>query len=364
MNYIVAAKDGLHCFYYKDGVVWFCQHDGNVWSQAYELISKVRANFTVNLVDDKRPFLIWQDDVGNLKKGRFGNGKVIDERTMIKSKDGLGQYRAIPADGGMNLVYSLPFAEGGIHMLMSQFVGENGAWGAVRRVDNIIGMVGGLFRLIPVAGKHFLAVYQNGGFESRIGYKEIFGDEIGGYNLLHSSIHSFGDCSFLATTHELHVACVVKGVFGSRLIYKKKGADGLSPGVVVAEGQGLHNIVLYVVNDKPHILFMRNDVLYNVGAEDDGYRWNFLPLDEREKSQNKQFSKAIFLTSGCNGQFLANELLVEVDKPWEIQEHSKYILAELKRSAQAQASESLENTEDDYNIFFDGMENDFGDFIG
>ena len=364
MNYIVAAKDGLYCFYYRDGGVWFCEFKDGAWSKSLEVVSKARMDFSVNLVDDSGPLLIWQDDDGNLKKGRYCNDSVAAE-TLVSGKGQLGQYRAMPAEGGMNLVYSMPVS-GDVHMLMSQFVSANGAWGAIRRVDNIAAMAGGPFRLVPIAGKHFLAFYHNSGFESRLGYKEIYGDEVGKYNLIHSSIHNFGDCSFLATKHDLHIACIVRGVFGSRLIYKKKESGGLSPGVVVAEGQGLHSVVSYMVDERPHLLFMRNNELYCVGAEDDGYRWGFLPLEGREKARrdSAHFSKAVYLSHNMNKKgFLANELLVDKEKPWEVQVFSEYILAAYEKSVRAQTKEFPEEPEDDYNKFFNDMESELAKFL-
>jgi len=361
MNYIVATDGGLYCYYHKDGGIWFCEFVGGVWSNIRELIPGAHRDFTVNLIDDDKPLLIWRDSDGGLKKGRF-SGKDIDAKVLIAGKGEFGEYRAIPAEDGLNLVYTLPFS-GDMHMLMLQPVGANGAWGAVGRVDNISAMADGLFRLVPIANKHFLAIYQSSGFESKLGYKEIYGDNIGKYNLIHSSIHSFGDCSFLATKYDLHIACVVRGVFGSRLVYKKKGADGLSPGVVVAEGQGLHNIVLYMVDEKLYLLFMKNDTLYCVEAESDGYRWNFLPLEEHEKMQSGNLAKAVFLSSRSGRGFLANELLVHSERPWEISTLSRHLLVDYKQNIQAQVAEAPEKPPKNHDDFFDNMEAELGEFL-
>ena len=356
MNYIVVADNGLYCFYYRDGGVCFREYKGEDWSRARELVPRARENFTVSFVGNDKPLLIWQDDEGNLKYGKF-DGDSIDTKVMITGKDELGQYYAMPAEDGMNLIYSLPFSND-VHMLMSQFVGTGGAWGAVRRVDNISPMTGRLFRLIPIAGRHFLAVYQNGGFESRLGYKEIYSDEVGKYNLIYSSIHKFGDCSFLATKYDLHAACVVRGVFGSRLVYKKKDEDGLSPGIVVSEGQDLNNVTIYMVDDRLHILFTRNDRLYCVGAQgDEGQRWAFLPLEEREGFSSRHVSKATLLSKN-NTKFLANELLVNKDKPWEIYALSKYVLEPYAQNHQVQVQENYKETEERHDEFFNNMEDE------
>jgi hypothetical protein len=366
MNYILAMADGLYCFYHRDGGVWFREFGGGSWSDAQELIPKAREDFTVNLVGTDEALLIWRDDKGNLSRGKFRGGDVAAE-VMVAGKGELGQYRAMPADGGMNLVYSMPFSKD-VHMLVSQFLGLNGAWGAVRRVDNISPMAGGLFNLVPIAGKHFLAVYQNSGFESRLGYREIYGGEVGKYNLIHSSIHKFGDCSVLATKYDLHVACVVRGVFGSRLIYKKRDAGGFSPGVVVSEGQDLSNVMLYMVDERLYLLFSRNFKLYCVSAQSgNGHSWSFIPLEERENERAAQMSKAVFLsnTSSKTG-FLANELLVDEQKPWEIQGLSRHVLAPYTQNIREQTKENTEDPEkpeENYDDFFNNMEKEMTEFL-
>jgi len=283
MNYIVALSGGLYCFYYKQGGIWFCEYDGALWSKGKELVAQARADYSIKLADD-----------------------------------------------GLSLVYGLPFSDD-VHMLMSQFVRVGDTLEITQQADNI-GLMGGPLgvynKYVPVTQKHYLAVYSDGGFESRLGYREIYGDEVGKYNLIHSSIHKFGDYSVLATKYDLHVACVVRGVFGSRLIYKKKRAEKFSPGIVVAEGQDLDNIVLYIENDEVHLLFTRNDRLYCVRAEGaDGQKWGFLPLNQHEQSNYEatNITKAVFLTDNRHG-FLINELLVDTKKPWEVQVFWQLIL--------------------------------------
>ena len=119
-----------------------------------------------------------------------------------------------------------------------------------------------------------------------------------------------------------------------------------------------------MVDEKLHILFMRNDRLYCVGAEDDGYRWGFLPLEEREGEAGK-LSKAIFLSNNRSERgFLANELLVNEGKPWDIQVISGHVLPAYTQKVQAQAVQLSENTEMDYNDFFENMENELSEFMG
>jgi len=350
MNYIVAAAQGLHCFFHKRDSVWHCKFSNGVWSEAEVLIQEMEDDFTVNLVDGE-VVMIGRHRAGSLIKCKFDGSGVVSN-ILIQGDGNIGRYHAVCTKDGMNLIYNMPISQDGGHMLVSQFLGENGAWGAMKHIDN----VNGSFILIPVTDKHFLVFYQNGGnHENRLGYREIYGNEVGGYNLLHSSTNRFADCSFLATMYDIHGLYVVRSVFGSALAYRRKLDGGFSPRFVVAEGQSIHNVLLYMLDERLCISFIKNNDLYSVDLNEEGDIWNFSPPKRHEKPHGVRITKAVFLTNDKESRFLTNELLVNADKPWEILMNSDYVIMpnSEKRNLQTAAC-----SEEDYNSFFDSMENE------
>ncbi|MCL2376682.1 MAG: hypothetical protein FWC76_04715 [Defluviitaleaceae bacterium] len=364
MRYIIETQGRLYCFFYRDNEIWFCEFKEGEWLEEEVLARKVHGGFSANLVEDEI-LMFYQDSKKGLVESRFKDGAIITE-TLVVNNETLGRYYAVPSKDGMNLVYNLPVLGDGGYALVSQFLGLNRSWGALRRVDTIHPMAEEPFKLVPVADKHFLVFYQSGGLESKLGYREIYDGEVGRYNLLHSGSSSFGDSSFLATRHELHALYMVRGMFGSRLMYRKKGADGFSPGIVVAEGQNIHNVLLYIAKDAPHLSFMRGNDLFRMGLGEKGGSQNLLPLGKEENIHEGPIAKASFLSDNVDPAYLlANELLVNREKPWDIKFLQEYVLGRHKQGllAQSEAKNLYTTTlsEEDYNSFFNDIENEFLD---
>jgi len=364
MRYIIEANGRLYCFFYRDDAIWFCEFKGGVWSETEMLIKGVQGGFSISLIDNEI-LMFFQNDKKGLVKSKFVDGNVATE-ILIDSNEVLGRYCAVPCKDGMSLIYNLPLLGDGNYALVSQFLGANGAWGTLRRIDAMRPVAEETFKLIPVADRHFLLFYQIGGFENRLGYKEIYDGEIGKYNLLHSGVNNFGDSSFLATRHALHGAYVTRGMFGSRLMYKKRDTDGISPGIVVADGNAIHNVLLYIVDEKPHLSFMINNSLYRMALKEKDGAQSLLPLDKEDMPHDGHIVKATFLSDSIKeGQFLINELLVDEERPWNIKFLSDYILGSHKKGSPATNEvKGLYTTaisEEEYNSFFAGTENEFLD---
>ena len=362
MRYIIEANGLLYCFFYRDEAIWFCEFEDDNWSSVEMLARGVHGGFSASLINGEI-LMFYQDNNNGLIRGKF-EGRGIATDILIDGNEAHGRYCAVPSKNGMSLIYNLPLLGEGGYALVSQFLGANGSWGALRRVDAMQPMADEPFRLVPVADKHLLVFYQSGGLDNRLGYREIYDGEIGKYNSFHSGVNSFGDSSFLATKHELHGAYVTRGMFGSRLMYKKRDAGGFSPSIIATDGQAIYNVLLYMVDEKPHLCFMKGNHLYGMTLERKGGTQNPLPLNREELPHDGSVVKAIFLSDSIReGQFLTNELLVGEEKPWDIKFLSNYVLGCHKKDFPiANETKNLYATaisEEEYHSFFAGIENEF-----
>ncbi|MCL2396912.1 MAG: hypothetical protein FWC93_02485 [Defluviitaleaceae bacterium] len=340
MNYIAATDGGLYAFFHKNGGVQWCGFDGNDWLGAKMLVDDASRDFSVNLTGHGM-VVVSRDSKGNIAKTIF-DGKSPDV--------------------DINLIYSLPVVGETGYMLMSQFAQVDGGWGSVRRLDNVAPVGGVVFKPVSISGQHLLTAYHQSqlvrGFESRLGYREIYDKQIGDFTVVHSGMGQYVDYSFLATPHILHAAVATRGLFGSRLIYKYK-AGGFSKEIVVAEGgHPIDNIVLYLLDDVLHLAFVMGGVLYSTYWTGDG----FAAAAIHTGSYSKNMGKAVFLASNSDGnRFLAAELLVDKAKPWEIQLHKEFIVVPQSKMIKTGGSGrvlSVENSEEGYNNFFNDMEHE------
>ena len=358
MNYIVAAAKGLYCFFYRDGSMWLCEYKNNMWSEAKEIMQGTERDFTINLVAGEI-VIIWRDMGANLNKSKFCDDGTVVTEVLIENAGDVGRYWAVYAEGGMNLIYNMVVAREGVGVLVSQFVGENNTWGAIKHIDKIGSAAGSPFGLVSITGKHFLVLYQKSDFDNSIGYREIYGTEIGRYNQFHSGAGKFGDYSFLATKYDIHGVYVAKGLFGTALTYKKRLEGGFSPGFVVADGQNAHNILLYIIKGELHLAFTRGNDLYGLRLGEDLDRRGPISPERYERPPGRHITKAVFLSEDKNDNFLANELLVNRERPWEIQFLSDYVTGPYRKSTQKERGVSIQAakpSENDYNSFFDDME--------
>ena len=215
-------------------------------------------------------------------------------------------------------------------------------------------------RRVPVADKHFLEIYQQQG---KIMYREFYDENIGGFNAFHthSTIARYGSGSFLATTHALHGAFVLRGVFGSRLIYRRVDDDGFREVTVLDNSrQTLYNVVLCLTDGVLRLSFMAGDVLYTCKlAEYDVLLFSPLVVYADFRERGVVVAKTDFF--GGNDSFLANELLIT--DPWEIVIHKNFVFGLISNNASESAvpvaMKPINAEECDYNSFFDNMENEF-----
>jgi len=362
MNYIVAAH-GLFSFFHKDGKLFWCKYNGNSWSDAKILFDDVAENFNICLLGEEIS-IFTRDNRGSVNRSFF-NEKNTVTHTLIRDTSNASSFAATPAEDGINLIYNLPIEGEALHMLMSQNIKSNGAWGPARRIDTITSSQNP-FSLIPITDKHFLLFYQTtGGLENRLGYREIYGDELGRYNILHSTMNHFADMSFLATKYAFHGVCAIKGIFGTRLVYRNKGEDGFSRGIALTEGQNVGNIVIYMMDDKLHLMFELDGILYNGLPAEQANKWNFSAAQVQDISP-RRLTKAAYISSHKKG-FLSSQLLVDALRPWEIYMLSSHILAPYTSHNHnifpvlGDRILTAAETETDYNNFFDNMEDELWD---
>ena len=183
-------------------------------------------------------------------------------------------------------------------------------------------------RRVPVSDKHFLEMYQQQG---RLTYREFYGEKLSDFKPFHAhnSVARYGSASFLATKYGLHAAFVLRGMFNSKLIYRRLDDDGFSE-TAVLDAPLLHNTLLCVdADDVLHLAFMSGDILYTAHLTDyEGLQFSPPVVHTDYKGSGVIVSKVDFVSNGDGKDFVANELLVT--EPWEIVVHKNLVLGMAK----------------------------------
>lgn len=221
-------------------------------------------------------------------------------------------------------------------------------------LDGQVKIMDDAFCLVPVFNKHFLAFYHRQG---QMGYREISGENTGEFK---SFCVTRGQCvshSFLATRYAIHGAFVLGGLFGSKLIYRRRTADGFLEKLVAERPRPIRNVVLALLNGRLYLHFMVGDILYETSVSLEGDGLDFSPALACKDFSGKNIMKAGFLYDHRNiVNFTICELLVE--HPWDIRLYKKNVMdLTFESEPKAQdASVSLDiNDKEDYHDFFNNI---------
>ena len=331
MNYIVAVKSGLYCFYSRGGGLWYCEYKGGAW-QSPELLLDGISEYSVKLDGDDVIIISEDAKEGDVSRGDFIDGKFRFKLLVRDARvDGFNRlWGYLPKDGlglgyGLGFVYNAPV------------------------------------KLVPVGSGHSLAIYQNGDGQNKFGYRELYNGEIGGYNLIHAGAGRVLDYSIVATNYDLHGFYLFRGMFGVSLIYKNKGAGGFSPGVTISSWPNIRNVLAFIIDGVLRLNFMIGNSLYEVDLDGDA--------SEKLKllqSFEGDVLKAEFLSGEglCRG-LICNEIYVDKDKPWDIKLWGDYITKDYIASAsdgqnlQKNPEAPQSPDEADYNNLFDDGDGEF-----
>ena len=309
MGYVVTVDNRLYTFFYDNDRIFWRQFDDG-WSKSNPLSVDAAKDFSVSIAEGK-VVVVSRDNKGILSKSTFDDDIVTE--VLLQDFGGTGQYH-IAADG---MLHNLP-------------------------------VTNPYFRLVPVTDKHFLVVYQS---RDGLGYREVYGRDVGGFNVIHNHPGQYADYSFFATKYAIYGAFVVRGLFGWRLIYKTKtDGGGFRETLVTETSKPLYNVLLYILDGMLRLVFASEDNLYETRLEDGG----FSPITKLNGIGGKNMVKAVFLTNNTDNRFLTNELLVDKISPWEIYLHKNFIVGSFEKNLPA--IKSVKNEDDG---FFNNMESEF-----
>jgi len=258
--------DRLLAIYYSDtsGIV-YRSFEGGRWGKATPIAPGAHSNFTVSIDRNGTLYLFCQEANGDVHLYRLRQGEW-KSRVMLKNpgnKQARLHIHPLLYDDGMSIIYNSVIGEGSALMLQS--MDERGKWYPPERIDSYSQMggtgiadarLGADFSVVPVAPDHALIFYARNAGEPAIGYVEASPTRTTTFNTIYSTGSKIIDTSFLVTNDSLHVLLVVRGMFSSQLIYRKKSSASFSAPVVIAEGAQISSCLLMFVSGILYAYFM------------------------------------------------------------------------------------------------------------
>ncbi len=316
-------QDGLWCFYNTgEGRIVYKTFGKGKWGQEQPLLSGVRSPFTVSMDKQGKVYLFCQDIDGHMllcsNTNNSWESKVVLENVHPHHTYTVCLHPMI-ADEGISLIYNMPNPEERSQYLVHQSLQENGRWSIASRIDRFVPQREQLYTLQHVTREHALLFYQTQTPENNVGYREMTPRVLGNFNGIHSTAYPIGDTSFLTTRDAVHSLIVVKSIFGSQLIYKKKETDAFSSPNVLWEAQNISHVLLFIVQNRLYATFMSNKQLFMCVSKDKGATFS-RPI----RYQNKfclNPVKAAYLSyePQHESQFYCHEVYVDANSLWDVQ---------------------------------------------
>jgi hypothetical protein len=352
LDYIVAAQGGLHSFYRKGGGLFWREFAGGRWSLPVCFKERGVISFRVSLCDDK--ILIVSGEAAGAEYIFFHKGAFIARELVNGNMK--GQYYGIALGEDMCLIHNVPVNGEGSQILMSHRITPAGVWQNSRHLGRFVPFSEDYpFYVVPIANRHFLLFYRafdgdlvsdeglgvsdsgaedtslTDAFSPRscpqpLGYREVFGPQglVGEFNaVMPASDIPNKYLAFLATKFGLHLVYKTD----TALVYKERGANGLSSAVPIVFGRDIHSPLLYMHENTLHLMFKRRNDFFVCNFSENGIS---SPL--RLKGPGASIvTHAQFLQDDNSKEsfaFIANELPVNAQNPWKIHPYFLNLIVE------------------------------------
>jgi len=278
-QYIVQMTDNrLIVIYHSDtsGIVMRTFDNGR-WSKPIPVAPDMQENFTLSTDDRGTLYMFCRNNSGDMHLYRQQRGEWSSRVMLENTENKQPKFHAYPMIFGnrMSIIYS--HSSGGSGTLMLRRIDEHGKWHTPITIDSYT-PINGDFSVQAISPTHHLLFYAKKNADSAnshaighsIGYVETDPERVTAFNTIYSTNQRITDTSFLVTNSSIHALFIVKSMFSTQVIYRKKSGANFSAPIVIAEAPQISNCLLMFVSGKLHAYFMSGGQLASVTSADFG----------------------------------------------------------------------------------------------
>ncbi|MDR1638837.1 MAG: hypothetical protein LBT59_03985 [Clostridiales bacterium] len=325
MQCIARTEKSIYAFYHsrQRGISGRSFRNGR-WSAEFPVAQTARENFSVT-IENGIFYLFCQDSQGDIILATSN----VDEdgwssRVMLKSQtDRFHPVALYPmmADKGLSIIYNTPSSaiDERNGSLVFQRLGDDGQWLPASRIDKFYPFGPSLYQVQRLSRDHLLLFYQKRTPDNNLGYMEITREEQGAYNAFCQTPYYVPDTSFLATDKGVHALYVVKSMFSSQLIYRKKAGKDFGPPIAIHEAQRIENCLVFFVQNTLRVSFQSGGILYMCVSEDNGDTFGRPVRYKAKFCQSPEKAVYISQASQSESQAFMREVYVDHACPWDVQ---------------------------------------------
>lgn len=325
-NYIVKDKNGrlLSLYYIKKNAekgIYLRIFEKGEWSRQYLIANGVREYYTVNMAENGEIYLFCQSENGDIILCKEQNYEW-QKNVILKSKDKSVKpifFNSIINGNEMRLIYNVPVNSENADYLMVQGFDGKGGWLEAEKIDKISSFSSSMFNIQKAGSGHYIVFYQKRTNELNVGYRELTTNKTSDFNAFHNTKYQLIDQSFLVASDSIHFLYIVRGMFSSQIIYRKKDGPDFSNIIIIAEGQKIDNCCLSIIDNKIYAYWIYNSQLYFTVSDDNGKSFAKPSRYRRKFCAAPVKCQYLSYESMSESRFCIREVYSDSGKPWDIQ---------------------------------------------
>ena len=294
-NYILLNKNNeLLSFYYGKERGIYCEKiENNNYSTKIKIIENVLDNFTVNVDYNKDIYIFCQNYDGDIILCKIEKENIVKKVLLQNENIKNTLFYPIFVKNNMSLIYNKDLENGNSFLSIRTLINQQ-KWSNEENIDVFYKLNNNIFDVQKINENHLILAYQKKYNDVQIGYKEIKEGNISNFITIHKTGYQVVDYSFIAFRDEVHYLYIIRSLFSSQVIYRRKGINGIENPIVIFEGQRIKNCSISVMNNILYCSFVSNNNLFYCKSEDFGR--TFLNIIKYEGIESQDIIKAKFLS--------------------------------------------------------------------
>lgn len=314
------GKNEILYFYYgAEKAIYYKKYEKGYLLDAVKIIDQVGDNFEVDFYKTGEIYLLCQALNGDIilckeEKEGFVKRNILKLDVTRRYKM---EFKTLLNETDMTLIYNIPIENSKDELLVKRNIGRDKTWTDADGIDSFSPFNLSLYKTQKVKNDHIVVLYQKKERESILGYREVTPNKFTSFNIFHKTSHQITDQTFLATKDYIHFLYVVKNIFTSQIIYRRRDDKGFSNPIVLYEGTKIRSCSLGIIKGVLHAFWIIGSNLFFATSNDSGDTFSNNAKNSKWISNNSR--KVEFISFEKSGDFIFNELYIDANDFTNIQ---------------------------------------------
>ncbi len=314
-SYVLKNDKGLVSFYTQNNILYRRNFYKNKWSNAQVIQTGVKPYFSLNTVDKDNNIVMFIHSVKNQihfiyfeEKGEFKSRPILESNNLSSNP----YFFCMLEENIFTIIYAYQTDRNKYNIAKMQLV--NGNWTDSEVIDTAYSPNNIPFFVQKIAENHYMIFYDTFENSLNLGYREISTHVISDRVTYHSTLYNLIDKSFLVTNTSIYNAFTLKSMFSCQLLFRQKTKYGYNNVKVIAEGQKIKNLSMFVYDDNIYVTYtLGNDVYFVHGQEGDDIQFSKPQKLSKKLPVNDYVKKACVISNDKK----YNQLVVAENLPFQ-----------------------------------------------